>query len=166
MPRRGAVVVVALCSLALVAAGTSCGESASSGGDRSTTSASTGPPRTLPFESVTKDELAQQLGVKFPADTADFLTARLPNRSQLDVTFTVPAAAVASFASASGFPRPVAGQRVISHTSPLWKLNPDATINGSVRTVTTNTGDRLRVALEFVDEGPGRARARMVVVPG
>jgi hypothetical protein len=164
MRRRCAPVAAALLVLTTGALGTSCSRDDGPAAPRTTTTQA-GPPPTLPFKSVSQAELGRQTGLVFPAGTADFLTAQLQNRSQLDVTFTMPADQAAAFASGSKLREPVAGKRVVTHTSPLWKLNVDGEIRGTVRTVTTPDGAKLRLAVELVDEPGGRVRVRMVVSP-
>ena len=122
-------------------------------------------PVTLPFVEVTKSQLGELLGLGYAPGTNDFLTARLGNRSQLDVTFTIPPAEVEKFIADSKLAAPKSGDRVVSHTSPLWKLNPEGELKGSMTTVTTPAGDKLNVALETVDESTDKVRVRMVVTP-
>ena len=164
MRRRCVAVVAALLAIATGALGTACSRDDGPAAPRTTTTRP-GPPSTLPFTNVSQAELARQTGVSFPPGTADFLTAQLQNRSQLDVTFTMPADQAATFVSGSKLRQPAAGKRVVTHTSPLWKLNADGEIRGTVRTVTTPDGARLRLAVELVDEPGGRVRVRMVVSP-
>ena len=95
-----------------------------------------------------------------PPDAADFLTARLDDDRQLDITFTMPAAAVDGFVEGSGLPEPVADQRVVLHSSPLWKLNPDAgtSVSGS-----SDTLGEVNRSVELVTESDGVVRARVVI---
>jgi len=162
--RPGRAALAALLLLTTGVLGTACSRD---GGPAAPTTSTTrpGPPASLPFVNVSQAELARQTGLVFPAGTADFLTAQLQNRSQLDVTFTLPPDQVAAFLEASRLPEPVAGRRVVTHTSPLWKLNVDGELRGATRTVTTPEGVRLRVVLELVDEPNGRTRVRLVVTP-
>jgi hypothetical protein len=164
MRRRRTAVAAALLVLTTGALGTACSRDDGPAAPRTTTTQA-GPAATLPFSSVSQAELARQTGLVFPAGTADFLTAQLQNRAQLDVTFTLPADQAAAFVTDSNLKEPVAGKRVVTHTSPLWKLNVDGEIRGAVRTVTTPDGAKLRLAVELVDEPGGRVRVRMVVSP-
>ena len=162
--RCAAAVLAAAAAVATGAVGTACSRDDGPAAPRTTTTRP-GPPSTLPFTNVSEAELARQTGLVFPPGTSDFLTAQLQNRTQLDVTFTLPADQVAAFVSASKLKEPVAGKRVVTHTSPLWKLNADGEIRGTARTVTSPDGARLRVAVELVDEPSGRVRVRTVVSP-
>lgn len=164
MRRRRTAVAAALLVLTTGAFGTACSRDDGPAAPRTTTTQAR-PPATLPFTSVSQAELARQTGVVFPAGTGDFLTAQLQNRSQLDVTFTLPADQVAALVEGSKLKEPAVGNRVVTHTSPLWKLNVDGQIRGTVRTVTTPDGVKLRLAVELVDEPGGRVRVRMVVSP-
>ena len=66
----------------------------------------------------------------------------------------------AAFIEASGLPEPVDDERVILHSSPLWKLNPDdaAVIRGAA-----DDAGAVERAVELVDEGD-RVRARVVII--
>ena len=75
--------------------------------------------------------LAKLTGLSFPAGTADFLSTHLDDGSQLDLTFTIPTAARAAFVTGSGLPALEDGRRVVTHSSPLWKLNPEGKIAGA-----------------------------------
>lgn len=134
-------------------------------GAPSTSVRSAGPPATLPFTNVSRAELAREVRLAFPQSTDDFLSAQLANRRQLDVTFTLDASDEAAFVNGSKFPALRTGRRVVTHTSPLWKLNPGVPIRGTVDTVRTPNGDRLRRAVEAVDDAGGRVRVRLVVSP-
>lgn len=120
---------------------------------------------TLPFERSTQASLGELLGIRWTPGTADFLTAQLGDRRQLDVTLTVPAAEAGALLGSAGLPEPRPGERVVRHSSPLWKLNPDGELRGATTTVRTPDGDRLRLAYELVDEPGGRVRVRLVVTP-
>lgn len=166
---------VASVALVLAAGAVACSDDEHDGAASSTTTAAgatadgaSGPgsttAATLPFDSVTRDELAEAAELDLPAGTADFLTARLPDRSQLDVTFTVATDEAQGFVTGSGLPTPVAGDRMILHASPLWELNPGSEIRGAQDTVPGPDGVDLRRAVELVDED-GRVRVRMVITP-
>jgi hypothetical protein len=114
----------------------------------------------LPLEDLSAAAVAELTGLAVPDDAADYLTARLENERQLDVTFTLPASAEAEFISGSGLAEPVPGQRVVLHSSPLWKLNAED--GAEIRGVADTTGQVNR-AVELVDEGPDIVRARIVI---
>ncbi len=114
---------------------------------------------TLPLGQTSQAAVAQLTGLVFPAGTADFLTAKLADGTQLDVTFTIPKSDEAAFVSASGLPALKAKERVVSHSSPLWKLNPEGQISGAA-----DTRGSVARAVELVTEGD-RLRARVVISP-
>ena len=91
-----------------------------------TTSTLAAPPPgvTLPLEQLSASAVAQLTGLAFPPDMTDFLTARLDGDTQLDVTFVMPEAAVAEFIESSGLPAPTADERLVLHSSPLWRSTP------------------------------------------
>jgi len=129
------------------------------GDDGSDDPAASGSGETLDITEYDRDEVADFAGLEFPDSTEDFLTARLDDGSQLDVTFTMDPDDDATFVEGSGLPEPVAGDRYITHTSPLWKLNTDSEVRGAEDTV-----DDIRRQVELVDED-GRTRVRIVITP-
>jgi hypothetical protein len=80
---------------------------------------------TIPFDEVSIAGLERWSGLDIPESAQGYLTARSGD-SQLDVTFTMPPADEAAFVEASGLPEPRPGERRVLHTSPLWRLNPEA----------------------------------------
>lgn len=134
-----------------------------------TTSLPTPPPGvTLPLEQLSASAVAQLTGLAFPPDMTDFLTARLDGDTQLDVTFVMPEAAVAEFIESSGLPAPTADERLVLHSSPLWKVNPDEGTTLSSTTDTTDATDAtqsVRRVVELVGDGSGTIRARIVITP-
>jgi hypothetical protein len=114
----------------------------------------------LPLEDVSKTAVAELTSLAFPAEASGFLTARLEDDRQLDITFVMPAAAVAAFVADSGLPQPEADQRVVIHSSPLWKLNPDT---GAAVSGVSDTVDGVDRAVELVTEDDGSVRARIVI---
>ena len=121
------------------------------------TGSETGP--TLPLDDTSQAAVEELSGLEFPPGTADFLSARLDDGTQLDVTFTMPSTDQAAFVTASGLPTLESGQRVVTHSSPLWKLNPEGTISGAA-----DTNGSVGRAVEVVPEGD-RLRARVVITP-
>lgn len=115
--------------------------------------------RRLPIEDTDMASVGALAGLSLPESTEDFMSARLDDDSQLDVSFTIAPDDETAFLDASGFPEPTADQRVITHTSPLWNVNVDTTIRG----VMDDNGDVTR-ALELTEED-GRTRVRLVVTP-
>ena len=107
---------------------------------------------TLP-EDTSLAALEEWAGLAFPEGTADLLTAR-PGPEQLDVTFTMPAAAEADFVDGSDLPELVAGERQVLHSSPLWRLNPGSGEDGAGE-------DR-----DAGDERDGGAAASSTTTPG
>ncbi len=114
----------------------------------------------LPLDDLSQTAVAELTGLAVPATATEFLTARLDDDRQLDITFVMPSDEVAAFVTGSGLPEPVADQRVVLHSSPLWMLNPDAGV--SVSGVTDSTGQVDR-AVELVPTGADDVRARIVI---
>ncbi|CAN5655861.1 hypothetical protein BH10ACT3_BH10ACT3_09490 [soil metagenome] len=126
-----------------------------------TTVAST-PGATLPLADTSAATLSTLTGLEFPADMTEFLTASLNSNTQLDITFVVPSASAAAFLNASGLPAPTADERLILHSSPLWKVNPDP--GSTLSSTQGDFGDVHRV-VELVGDGSGNIRARIVITP-
>ena len=116
-------------------------------------------PLTLPAE-LTQDAVATLSGLAIPTTASEFLTARLDSDRQLDVTFVIPADSVDAFVADSGLASPEDDQRVVLHSSPLWKLNPDpgTTLRGSSDTV-----DGVHRAVELLTATDGSVRIRAVL---
>lgn len=124
------------------------------------TSAPMEPGAPLPLDDLSLAAVSELTGLRVPTTATEFLTARLDDDRQLDVTFVLPAEAVDAFVADSGLPEPVADQRVVLHSSPLWKLNPEP--GTDLRGVLDETGD-VRRAVELVTEPDGSVRARVVI---
>ena len=120
-------------------------------------STSGSPTDTLDLTDTSQAAVEEVSGLAFPPGTNDFLTAQLDGGSQLDITATVPPAEEAAFLQASGLSAPVAGERVVTHSSPLWELNPSGTIRG-----VSDTANGVHRSVELVEEA-GRVRVRAVV---
>lgn len=166
--RRNVVVALLLAAglvagLALVLFG---GDDRSGDTDRSTTSSSapstTAPSDPLPLDDTSQAAIEELTGLSVPADATDFLTARQDDDRQLDLTFVMPASSVAGFVAESGLPQPEADQRVVTHSSPLWKLNPE---QGTALSGATDSYGEVDRAVELVTETDGRVRARVVITP-
>ncbi len=128
------------------------------GGDDGTTATHGDSPR-LEIAGTDTQEVASLAGLGLPEGTEDFLTARLEDDSQLDVTFTVDPSTEAAFLEASELAQPVADERVIYHSSPLWKLNVEGTIRG-----TSDVRGGVSRSVELVPEDD-RTRVRVVITP-
>ena len=155
--RWGVPVVLLLLAAAgtwlLVAGGEEGGDGATGGAPAA------GAGATLEVGGTDRASVSELAGLSLPPGTADFLSARLDDDTQLDVTFTLDPAAEAAFLAGSGLDEPAEGQRVILHSSPLWKLNADAPLRG-----VEDTSEGLRRRVELVAED-GRTRVRMVLTP-
>jgi hypothetical protein len=123
---------------------------------------------TLELSDTDADSVSELAGLELPDSTSDFLTARLDDDSQLDVTFTIDPADEAAFVEDSGFAEPVEGERVILHSSPLWELNAAGTVRGAADGPGTEGQStdqpQVRRAVEFVGEGD-LVRVRLVITP-
>lgn len=158
LPLIAGAVAIGLVVFGIVLIITSDDESTPSGPSTTVpTGSETGP--TLPLDDTSQEAVEKLSGLEFPTGTADFLSARLDDGTQLDVTFTMPPADQAAFVTASGLPELESGQRVVTHSSPLWKLNPEGTISGAA-----DTNGSVGRAVEVVPEGD-RLRARVVITP-
>jgi hypothetical protein len=156
--RRAAPVIAGAVAVALVVLGVVL---VLRGGDDATPtrapSTTTGPRGTIPTSDTSRSGIEKLSGLVLPPSTADFLSARLSDGSELDVTFTIAPGDEAALVKASGLPALRSGTRVVTHSSPLWKLNPEGTISG-----TTDTRGDVRRVVELVPEG-NRLRARVVL---
>ncbi len=131
-------------------------------GSTTPTTATPAPGVTLPLDDVSAATVQSLTGLVLPAETTDFLTAQLDGDTQLDVTFVMPEAAVAAFVADSGLPQPVADRRLVLHSSPLWKVNPD---EGTTLSSTQDTHGSVHRVVELVGDGSGTIRARVVITP-
>jgi hypothetical protein len=134
--------------------GATAAEPAGSGG-----AGESGPAMRLDLDDTSMQGVRDLSGLAVPDSAQDFLTARLEDGTQLDITFTLDPAEEAAFVAGSGLPAPAEGLRVITHSSPMWKLNPEGEIRGAGDTV-----DGVRRSVELVEED-GRTRVRAVILP-
>lgn len=157
-----AAVALVVIGIVLVVTG---GDDAPTGPSTTTTTASDGqaPTATLALDDTSVAGVSALAALTVPDGVEDFLSAATENKAQLDVSFTLPTDQVAAFTSASGFPALVAGDQVITHSSPLWKVNPEGEVSGASDTVRGSGGEVVR-AVETVPEGD-RVRVRLVVTP-
>jgi hypothetical protein len=117
---------------------------------------------TLPLDDLSVTAITEMSGLTFPTDMTEFLTSRGDTNRQLDLTFVIPSASAATFLADSGLPAPVANKRVVIHSSPLWKVNPQ---EGSTISSSQGRFGQVKRAVELVGESPGFIRARVVITP-
>jgi len=132
-------------------------DSGQTGAGSSSTTMST---NTLPLDDLSVGAISKLTGLNFPIDMTGFLTARGNTSRQLDVTFVIPSSSAATFLADSGLPAPVANKRVVIHSSPLWKVNPE---EGSTLSSSQGKFGQVLRSVELVGESPGFIRARIVV---
>jgi hypothetical protein len=125
-----------------------------------TAAPTTAPSAPLPLDDLSSAAISQFTGLVVPDDATDFLTARLDDDRQLDLTFVTTPEGAATFVEASGLPEPVADERIVLHSSPLWKLNPEDEV--SLRS-TQDTVDGIRRVVELLESTDGTVRARVVI---
>ena len=148
-PDTRKIIIAAACLVVLLAPG-ACAKQPTPGGAAATTS----PSVTLPFQSPSKRELAAATGIVFPRSVRDYRSVAI-GPTAIDVAFSMASADVAAFASDSSIELS-AGQRLITHSSPVWDQNPVGSISsGQVRKgtitsmieVVSGSGDRVTVRL-------------------
>ena len=146
----------------------------------STTVEGQAPEVTLALDDTSLAGVSSLAGLVVPDGVADFLSAGTEDRTQLDVTFTLPPDQVATFVDGSGFPALIEGEEVVTHSSPLWKLNPEGSVSGAADrfpadgaapTSAAEGADPAAAvdgavvrAVETVPEGE-RVRIRLVITP-
>lgn len=152
-----ATVAIVVIGIVLVITG---GDDATTAPSTTTTSLAPGetPAPTLALTDTSMAGVAAYAGLALPASTHDFLTASPEGRTQMDVTFTLPSDDVDGFVTGSGFPA-LGDERVITHSSPLWKVNPEGEVRGAA-----DRTDSVGRAVEVVPED-GRVRVRLVLTP-
>lgn len=161
----GAVLSVGLVvGVVLVVAGSAGSGSRSDGEDpRSVdaTDTTTRAPLPLPLPgSLTRAAVGEMSGLAIPENVTEFLTARLDDDRQLDVTFVMASSDANEFVSGSHLAEPEEGRRVVLHSSPLWKLNPD---DGSDTSGTSDTTDGITRTVELIGQPDGSVRVRAVL---
>jgi hypothetical protein len=158
-----AAVVLVVIGVVLIVTGGDDGPS----GPSTTTVAEDGAPRvTLPLDDTSTAALSALAGLVLPDGVADFLSAGTEDRTQLDVTFTLPSDQVAAFVEGSGFPTLVEGEQLITHSSPLWKLNPEGTIAAAADVYEgADAAVARRVETVTGGEDGDRVRVRLVITP-
>lgn len=128
----------------------------------SASGSSVAPGATLPLDDLSAAALTELTGLVFPAEMTEFLTSKMDDNEQLDITFVMPATATAGFLTASGLPAPVADKRLVTHSSPLWKVNPEA---GTTLSGTQDDYAQVHRVVELLGEDTGTFRARIVITP-
>ncbi|MEX0768907.1 MAG: hypothetical protein WD029_10590 [Microthrixaceae bacterium] len=117
---------------------------------------------TLPLDDLSVAAISKLSGLNFPTEMTDFLTARGDTDRQLDLTFVMPSSSAATFLADSGLPEPIANKRLVFHSSPLWKVNPE---DGSTLSSSQGKFGKVKRAVELVGEEPGFLRARIAITP-
>ncbi len=120
MPRRWRGIVAS--ALLLTASGVGASGLAGCGSDDEAASV-----EVLSTLRPTKAMVARDAGIAFPPSTDGFRAARVGG--DLHVSFTIDADDADAFDERSGL-HLAAGKRVITHSSPLWELNPSGEISG------------------------------------
>lgn len=116
---------------------------------------------TLDLSIAGVNELAS---LAVPSDADAFVTASLKDGSQIDVTFLLPnEKAATAFVADSGLPDLTPGKRLILHSSPMWKLNPEGVQEGDYSS-TSDTADGVSRTVELVPDGEA-VRVRMILAP-
>lgn len=150
--RPSTLVEVAAAIVMLILAAGACAKQPTPGGAAATTS----PSATLPFQSPSKRELAAATGIVFPTSVRDYRSVST-GPTAIDVAFSMSSADVAAFASESSIEL-TAGQRLITHSSPVWDQNPVGSISGGrVRNGTITS------TVEVVSDGGDRVTVRLAV---
>lgn len=105
----------------------------------------------LPFEgSPSRAGLAKAARLVVPPSAGTYRSTRI-DRSELHVTFTLPASDVEQFVTDSELPPLTEGRRLIIHPSPLWDQNPE----GPVASTTSRAAGVTRT-VEVLGEGDPR----------
>jgi len=104
--------------------------------------------------ALTRDEIEERSGVTLPASVEGFRATRTAT-DQLQVTATVTDGDGARLADDLGLE---ADRRVVTHSSPLWELNPGGTIRGG-----TSRHEEVERAVEVIDDDGSRSTVRMIL---
>jgi hypothetical protein len=155
---RRAVRAVASAGLAvaLLVSSTAC--SSDTPQDRTATT----DPSSFPLQAPTSEQVEAATGLDFPESMADYRSGNSPTAPQLEVGFTMSAAEVESFASASGLTL-VPDDRIIIHSSPVWgDQNPP----GDLRSGSISKGrylTKVEIRTNFSETEPDKAAVRVLV---
>ena len=103
--------------------------------------------------------LASDAGIAFPPSTDGFRAARVGG--DLHVSFTIDADDADAFDERSGL-HLAAGKRVITHSSPLWELNPSGEISGGA-SADSAVKRTVEIVTPAVDTDP--LQVRLVISP-
>ena len=142
MPRRWRGIVAS--ALLLTASGVGASGLAGCGSDDEAASV-----EVLSTLRPTKAMVARDAGIAFPPSTDGFRAARVGG--DLHVSFTIDADDADAFDERSGL-HLAAGKRVITHSSPLWELNPSGEISGGA-----SADSAVRRTVEVVTPGGAKA---------
>ncbi len=146
--RRAALVATLVIALMSVVGITACSDS--SGG----TDSADGVPFTMPSRA----EIARRASFDFPASTTAFESVKVGD--ELQVGLKIATTDAAAFETGSGLTL-VAGQRVVTHASPIWDLNPAGEISGGN---SISKSGKIRRTVEVVTPPTGtQASVRIVL---
>ena len=152
MPRRWRGIVAS--ALLLTASGVGASGLAGCGSDDEAASV-----EVLSTLRPTKAMVARDAGIAFPSSTDGFRAARVGG--DLHVSFTIDADDADAFDERSGL-HLAAGKRVITHSSPLWELNPPGEISGGA-SADSAVKRTVEVVTPTVDTDP--LQVRLVISP-
>lgn len=86
----------------------------------------------LQIEGTSAAEISELTGLQFPDDLVEFRSALAETGEQVDIRFVATNEQVEQFIDDSNLPPLVAERRLLTHSSPVWELNPvSATTNSS-----------------------------------
>lgn len=78
----------------------------------------------LQLQGTSAAEISERTGLFFSDDLAEFRSALSETGEQVDIRFVATAAEVEAFISESELPPLTKNQRLLTHSSPVWDLNP------------------------------------------
>lgn len=104
--------------------------------------------------ALTRNQIEERSGLTLPASVEGFRATRTTT-DQLQVTATVTDADGTRLADDLGLE---ADRRVVTHSSPLWELNPSGTIRGG-----TSRHEEVERTVEVIDDDGARSTVRMIL---